>query len=336
MADHRDRLVQIVRMKGPLIPSQLNRELNTNLLFASAMLSELVDKKVLKLTHLKVGGSPLYYAPGQEHRLQEFGGKLGEKDKRAFELLRQQKVLRDKEQEPLTRACLREIKDFAVPLEVNFEGSVELFWKWHLLSNEEAEPLIRRGLGLDQPKAAPEAKDPLFEKKLELARKVMQEKDEPKKAEERKRDEAPQRKLEEKARPKAERAPKAEKPVKAAETQDTPLPDAFIDRGEPDDAFFRKVKAFFDASSIRILSHKVIRKESDIEFTVEIPSAVGKLAYFCKAKDKQKLNDGDLSAVYIQSQSKKLPVLFVTTGELTKKAQDILSKEFKSMAVKRL
>ncbi len=335
MVDHRDRLVQIVRMKGPLLPSQLNRELNTNLLFASAMLSELVDKKVLRLTYLKVGGSPLYYAPGQEHRLQEFGGKLGEKDRRAFELLRERKVLCDKDQEPLTRACLREIRDFAVPLEVNFEGNVEIFWKWHLLSNEEAEPLIRHSLGLDQQTIAPpEAKDPFLEKKLELARKVMQEPktEGPKRLEERKRDEPPQKKLVERTKP--ERVPEKAKTERADENK--PLPDTFIDHGEPDDAFFRKVKAFFDESKIRIMSHKVIRKESDIEFMVEIPSAVGKLAYFCKAKDKQKCNDGDLSSVFIQSQSKKLPVLFITTGELTKKAQDILSKEFKSMAVKRL
>ncbi len=341
--DSRDKLIQIVRMKGPLLPSQINREMNTNLLFASAMLSELVDKKVLKISRVKVGGSPVYYYPGQEARLQDYAKKLNEKDYRAYELLRQAKVLRDKDQEPLVRACLREIKDFAVPLEVNFEGSAELFWKWYLLSNEEIEPLVRQCLGLDVPRqqpaleqsqtipsSAPQA-DPLLDRKMALTRKVLMDKEEPKVQEKQKERET--RKPEEKSvKKEAERSmEKAKKPEETPLSQET-----FVDRGEPNDKFFRRVKAFFDENKIRILSCKVLRKESDIEFTVEIPSNVGKLVYFCKAKDKQKCNDGDLSSAYVQSQSRKLPILFMTTGELTKKAQDILRNEFKSMTVRRL
>ncbi|MBI4150382.1 hypothetical protein HY488_03185 [Candidatus Woesearchaeota archaeon] len=344
MVDNRDKVLQIVRMKGPLLPSQINRELNTNLLFASAMLSELVDSKVLKISHLKVGGSPLYYHQGQEARLQEYAKKLNEKDYRAYELLRQAKVLRDRDQEPLIRACLREIKDFAVPLEVNFDNNVELFWKWYLLPNEDVELLVRQRLGLDRPRAqaveeeqartiphAGQMTDVLLEKKLALARKVLSEKVESTVSEKRKeREEAPkerEKKVEEKIK-KEEKGVKKEETVLSAET--------FVDRGEPNDKLFKKIKVFFDENKIRILSHKIIRKETDIEFTIEIPSAVGKLPYFCKAKDKQKCTDGDLSAAYVQSQSKKLPILFISTGELTKKAQDILRNEFKSMTVKQL
>ncbi len=355
MADQRDRILQLVRMKGPLLPSQINRELNTNLLFASAMLSELVDSKALRISHLKVGGSPLYYAAGQESRLQEYAKKLNEKDYRAYELLRQAKVLRDRNQEPLVRACLREIKDFAVPLEVNFDGTTELFWKWYLLPNAEVESLVRNHLGLDrpvpqavqaeQPRTMPPSKqtetDPFLEKKLELTRRVLLEKSEPKnetRAAERKRDDKTQddrdretRRSEEKSKRTEEKKQREEKP--ARKEQAVLAPEAFVDRGEPNDAFFRKIKAFFDTNKIKMISYKVVRKEADIEFTLEIPSAVGRLVYFCKAKDKQKCNEGDLSAAYIQGQAKKLPILFITTGELTKKAQDILRTEFKSMTI---
>jgi len=40
--------------------------------------------------------------------------------------------------------------------------------------------------------------------------------------------------------------------------------------------------------------------------------------------------------VYIQAQSKKLPVLFLTTGNVTKKAEEMLNKEFKGMQVKKI
>ncbi len=78
------------------------------------MLSELSSKKSLKISALKVGGSPLYYVPGHEEKLLQFIQNLNEKDRRTLELLKDSQVLRDAEQDPLTRVSLRQIKDFAV------------------------------------------------------------------------------------------------------------------------------------------------------------------------------------------------------------------------------
>ena len=69
---------------------------------------------------------------------------------------------------------------------------------------------------------------------------------------------------------------------------------------------------------------------------IEIPSPVGNLKYCWKAKDKRIINDGDLSTIYIQAQSKKLPVLYLTTGELTKKANEMLEIEFKGFKVRKI
>ena len=63
---------------------------------------------------------------------------------------------------------------------------------------------------------------------------------------------------------------------------------------------------------------------------------MGSLSYFCKAKSKKKINDGDLSSFFIQAQMKKMPGLFLTVGELTKKAKDLLDKEFTTVKVKNL
>ena len=67
-----------------------------------------------------------------------------------------------------------------------------------------------------------------------------------------------------------------------------------------------------------------------------MPSVVGEVDYYCKARKKKRINDGDLSSAYVQGHVKKLPVLFLTTGELTKKAKEMLGKEFQNMIVKQV
>ena len=54
------------------------------------------------------------------------------------------------------------------------------------------------------------------------------------------------------------------------------------------------------------------------------------------AEDKKLLNDKDLAMASIQGQAKKLPVLFLTKGQLTKKASEMLLKEFKSIKIRKI
>ena len=62
---------------------------------------------------------------------------------------------------------------------------------------------------------------------------------------------------------------------------------------------------------------------------IKIPSVMGELEYYCKAKNKKTVNDSDLSSAVVQGQLKKLPVMFLTTGELSKKAKEFLNTELK-------
>lgn len=307
-----DKVVSLVRLKGPVLPSQINKEIETDILFASAILSELVYKKTLKISSLKVGGSPLYYAPGQEYKLQQYSDKLHPKEKEAYEILKQKKILKDDKQQPAIRAALRQIKDFAKPLQVTSNGVNHIFWKWYLLPNEEAGKTIRSLMKIPEIKKQEPIKPQPVQKKIEPeVKKKTAEKTEEKKP-----------------------VPKREIKKKEVQKELKKEPEIKID--EPKDKFFRKLKKYFDESSITVLDFKVVRKESDIEFTVKIPSTVGTLTYFCKAKNKKKVSDGDLSAVYINAQSKKMPVLFLTTGELTKKAKGLLEKEFRNLSVKKI
>ena len=125
----RDKILEVINARGPVLPVNISKEIGSNILIASAHLAELVASNKLRISSIKVGSSPLYYLTGQEEQLQKYTGSLNDKEKKAFDLIGQSKILRDSEQEPVIRVALREIKDFAVPLTVNFDNNKEIFWK---------------------------------------------------------------------------------------------------------------------------------------------------------------------------------------------------------------
>ena len=304
--DSREKIIQAIRIRGPVIPAQISKVIGTDILMASAMLSELVSKNVLKISHVKFGSTPLYYLPGQESRLQDFAKNLHEKEKRAYDLLMQRKILRDKVAEPVVRVALRNIKDFAVPLQVKINGNIEIFWKWYLITNEEAARIIKETVKFDKPKEPKKEIKPIQET---ITRKEQ----------EKPREEQKQIKKEEPT----ERLPEKEEKK------------TFVDK-TAEDKFLNEIKRFLEKNNIELIGEKIVKKNSDLDLVIEVPSAVGSLTYYCKAKSKKRISDSDLSSAYVQGQLKKLPVLFLIKGELTKKAKEMLSKEFKNIKIKKI
>jgi len=316
-----EQIKAFIQRIGPVLPTQIAKDLGVSSIIASAHLSELVSKRELKLSFLKVGSSPLYYLPGQEDKLQNFSQHLHEKEKIVYDMLLNEKVLWDKKVEPVVRVALRGIKDFAVPLQVNFQGGSEIFWKWYLLDNKEAENMIKGMLGVKKEEIKKEEQIPIEDKEI-LKKEIKEEK-----------------KIEE---PKTEISKKEtikeEKIIQRKETEKNEEQKRLLGSTEEriDDDFFNSIQGYFLKNNVKIFEKNLIRKGSEAEFIVEVPSAVGSLTYYCKAKSKKRINEGDLSAVFIIGQTKKLPVLFLTKGDLTKKAQEMLSVEFKGMAVKKV
>lgn len=294
----REMIVGIVKTKGPVLPVQISKEIGTNILMASAHLAELTASNRLRISTIKVGGSPLYYLPGQEHMLQRFTANMNDKEKKAYDLLNQNKVLRDSELEPVIRVALREIKDFAIPLNVNYNDTRELFWKWYLTSNEEAEHLIKQELQI--------LETPIERKVEEKVEKIK--KEEPKQIEQ-KSIEAIKRQIKEKSKHKPR---------------------------EKEDDFLNELTKFFEKNKIRIISTEVVKKNSDIEFIVEIPSVVGDLQYYCKARNKKRISDSDLSQAYVKGQLERLPVLVISPGDLSTKAQELIAKELSNLTFKKI
>src|SRR3989338_2264854 len=285
--DNRDKILEFVRAKGPVLPVQISKEIGSNILMASAHLAELTATNKLKISTIKVGSSPLYYLPGQEAMLQRYTSNLNDKEKKAFDLLQQSKILRDSEQEPVIRVALREIKDFAVPLNVNYNNNREVFWKWYLIGNQEAEQLIKSKLDIPEKPIEKKIEDKPTEKIQEIK----------------------------------EHQKTIQKPLEPVEQSKEKLKTRKYKPREKEDNFLKDIMKFFEKNRINVVSSEVIKRNSEIDFIVDIPSVVGNLQYYCKARNKKRISDSDLSNAYVKGQLKRLPVIVLSGGELSGKAQ---------------
>ena len=295
----RDRIINFVKSKGPVLPFQIAKEINTNILMASAHLSELASSGILRISNIKVGGSPLYYAPGQENLLQKYASNLNEKEKRAYDLLSHEKILMDSELTPLLRVTLAEIKDFAKQATVNIDFVNHVVWKWYLTSNDEAKSILENN---NKPLNISNQKSVQMEQ-IEIQKVIPQQ--------------AIQKSF-------AQEIINPEAPPQKTTKQDIK------------DELYSSLTSFFEKNKINVISFEIIKKNLEIDFILDIPSVFGSLTYYCKSKNKKRISDSDLSSAYLKGQFKKLPVLFLARGELSKKAAEILKNELKGMNFKKI
>ena len=299
MQDLRNQVFEIVKREGPILPIVIARKVGRDTIFASAVLSELISRKEVMFTKGKIGGSPLYYAQGQEPRLQALYSHLGEKPQKAFSLLKEKRVLQDTKCEPWQRVALREIQDFAKPMEVESQNGKEIFWRWYLVTEVEAQKLINgQRVQVIEKEVIPDVKPEI-------------------KIEEVKQQEVV--KIEQKVQLEIKQAEKKEEKRELKEIDDTGL--------------YKEVENYFMKSKIEVLEKEIIRKNSEIDYVISVPSEIGKLTYFVKVKSKQKVNEGDLSLARDKGRDKKLPVLFLSKGDMTKKAKEYLEKNLKGYLV---
>jgi len=273
----------------PVLPMQVAKIIGKDSLVASAFLSSLVSKGKLVVSALKVGSSPLYLLPNKKNQLLNYLTYLNKKDQKTVNLLKEKKILRDSQVEPLTRVSLRNVRDFAVPLEVSNNSGKELFWKWFMVEDVEAESLIK---GVVEPKLS--APPSMFQKPLPTPPK-------PKST-----SKPPPR------RPQPSISPPLPKPLKHAK------PKKVSTRKQTAIDFEKGLHEYFQKNKISVLEK---HKEG---YTVEVDSPVGKLTYYCHPKPKKRISDADISNAYVQAQMHKLPALLITHGELTKKAEMLL------------
>jgi len=143
----KQNIVNVLRNRGPCLPVHISSEVKISALFASAFLSELLSEKQLKLSYMRVGNSPLYLLPGQEPLLERFAHHLKSKEKEAFMLLKEKKILKDSEQHPAIRVALRNIRDFAIP----FRKDIEIYWRYLTVPEIELKQESEKEIPLEIP-----------------------------------------------------------------------------------------------------------------------------------------------------------------------------------------
>ncbi len=161
----KNKIVNFISRRGPSLPVHIAKEIEMNTLFTSAFLSELLSEKRIKSSNMKIGGSPLYFNPGQEHLLENFSEHLKNKEKEAFIIIKREKILEDKKQEPAIRVALRSIKDFAIPFKRI--DSEELYWRYfteEVPKTKEKEE-IKEEVKKEVPEKVKEKKLNIFDKK---------------------------------------------------------------------------------------------------------------------------------------------------------------------------
>src|SRR3989344_3617868 len=280
----KEQVYEYVNRHGPVLPAVIAKEFRSTNIFISALLSELISNKRIKLTRAKIGGSPLYYCKDQEARIVELlRGNLGQKQREALDILIEKKVLRDRDCLPFERVALRELEDFAIPVKLVISDVEEIFWKWYLLPDQEAKESIEKSL------------ERIYAPKKEEAVLIQVAKTLGKTEEKEEREREPILKAVEKQEPK------------------------------------RKKKKFLKKKEIKILDKVAIAKNKELNFTVQIPSNAGDLTYFVKARYKKSLSEGDLLLAFTEGQNLKLPTLYLSSGDITKKAREYMIKNLKGM-----
>ncbi len=310
MITHND-IFAIVTQKGPILPAQISELVSADTMLIGALLSDLVSSKRILITKQQWSGSPLYYIEEQKEQIQKLFEKMNEKDKHAFTLLQEQKVLQDSTQTPLLRTCLRSIKDFAIPLKVKTPNGEELFWKWYLLDNAQVIPLLKERFF---PKTQTET--PIVPTKVSAQ-------DVPKV---------------EKTTVQPTITPTSTEEIETPKSIPTKTPTAVTTSTAGSllpykDEFFEKFVAFTQTNDIRILQVDSIRKETEFDVTLELSTPLTTLVVYAKIKNKKKSTDADLSQAFVKGSLQKLPIFYIHTGELTKKAKELLETDFQSVSV---
>ncbi len=303
----KEKILEFLQRRGPSLPVHIAKETGLSILFASAFLSELVSDKEVKISYMKVGGSPLYFIPSHASQIERFSQHLKSKEKDAFLLLKEKKFLKDSFQEPAIRVALRSIRDFAIP----FERNSELFWRYIAVQEEEFK--------------VEETKDEVIikeePKEIEEKTIIIEEKEEQIEEEESKPEikesgiiveEKPITKKRQTKEPKLEifdkkeKKPAQKKPVKKKAPKHN-------------EKFFEKIKEFLEKKSIDILGIEGFEKN---ELILRIKE--GKTEKLLMAYNKKRITENDLITASKKSSEMNLPYLILSLGELPKKLSNFI------------
>ncbi len=304
MQDPQDRALAYVRAYGPVLPVQLAKGLKIDLTLAGALLSELYANKQVFMSTAKIGTSKVYYTPGQETKLQILYDHLGATPKKAYDILKTDLVVKDSACTPWQRVAYREMVDFAKSVTYNNET----YWRWYLVSEQDALEKLKP---VEVPKIELKEEPPIkiipeVQTKVEVKEEI--------------KELVKEEKTEVKIKPKSQKKQPKQKEQQAVLSTPT---NHQAKRELPNE-----LTKFFTKHGIT--SHDPIYnyENKEIHMKVIVPAALGTVPYFAIYLDKKKLNENDVGMAYAKGQQYKSPILLLSSGELSKKAEKFLEEEY--------
>ena len=350
-------VLEYISEAGPVLPKHVAEAFGISTLFASAFLSELSGNNAVLTSHLKIGGSPLYYTPEHRDRLVDYRGNLHEKEQKTFALLRSEQILDDSELELLDRVALRKMEDFAVPLAVDVGGSRKIFWKYYLLSDEQSARIIGEML---ERAATPQTSEPQQEPGEDASEEASVPVQEhttpteppaqdsvgaregaseqmasglPRETREAHVHPDPSGSEETRTPPDAVRGSGAVSKTRERQSKITITPEHVTQAPEASeilsqDPLGKRVYEHLSKNGIRIIEADVPRKNSCLG-VCSVPSPIGELDYYFFAKEKKSITDKDIKEAFAEATLLGYPLLYIASGEVKKSASDLFEKKIK-------
>jgi len=295
-AQIRGRIISFIRDNGPSLPVQIARDTGLSILFASAFLSELFGEKIINISNLRVGSSPLYFLPGQEPQLERFSQYIKGKEKEAYLLLKDKKILKDSELQPAIRVALREIKDFAIP----FEKNDEIFWRYFLI--EEPEKIEIDIIEVEEePKEKEVEEEETETEEISRAENISSRADGRELASEIVNEQIPKKE-------KLQKKIKSETKIKKS-----------IKNEKKDDNFFNTIKEFLSKKEIEIIDIKDFKNNQAL-LKVKKDNQEELLFVF----NKKRISEKEILDAHKIASEENIPYSILSLGETTKKLNDLI------------
>jgi len=322
----KEKILEFLEQKGPSLPVQVAKHVELNSIFASAFLSELAAEGVVKISDMKVGGSPLYFLPEKKNMLENFLSYLSPKEREACVLLKEQGLLDDANQTPVIRVALRSLRDFAIPL----KKDNRIFWKYFSAKNDSAileAPQSR----FEGPKAQVEDFKQKKPEQIEIRKpeiKVEAQKTETKINYQKNELKDIQKELDEKKseleRIRAELIETRESKETKIETEAKKIKLSKKEiikakKAKAEEVFLNEIKDLLERKDIRLLRVEQFDKKQVLA-QVKIAGKEHLLAAF----DKKKIEDGDLIRVYKKAAALNMPYYIFSKGEPSKKTKEAI------------
>lgn len=317
----RNKIISFLKMKGPSLPYEIATLIKRDTIIASAFLSELISAKIVKMSNLRIGSSPLYFLPGQEAMLEKFTEHLQGNELEAYNIIKEKKLVKDSDLSPKDRVSMGFIKDFAIPIKViTPEGEALNYWKFYSLGNDEVSRMLS-----DERKNKNKVK--IEKEKIKLVT-VNREIKITKKQKDNEKIESKNTGFIEMSEPdneKIEQKQISEDYIK--NISDNEIKSYSLNHLNyfEQSLFFREIIKFIMTKNLKIKNFTIVKKSRHFEFDASVKNDVLDFKVHCVAKSKKIISDKDVKSMANDVFDKRMISLLITNGKISKKAQEIFN-----------